>query len=124
MKHWVVGGLLVAATSGGVYFVTAKKDALIPPAPAEAPAVAAATPAPPAPAVLPAVVEVTDIDPLLDPPAAPADEPTPPETPILTAFDPDPEPAPTRDPGFAPPVIPPAFDFPSDVSEPIRHLRR
>jgi hypothetical protein len=114
MRQWVVGGLLVAATGSGVYLVTMKKEAPAPSAPPEAPAVASAALIPPAPAVLPEVVEVTDIDPLLDPPAAPADEPTPTADPILTAFDPHPEPAPAHVPGSAPPVIPPALDFTYD----------
>jgi hypothetical protein len=122
MKHWVVGGLLAAAAGSGVYLVTMKKEAPAPAAPPEDPAVAVAAPAPLAPAVLPEVVEVTDIDPLLDPPA-PVDEPAPAAGPILTALDPSPEPAPAHDPGSAPPVIPPALDIPYDLSEPIRHPR-
>jgi hypothetical protein len=122
MKHWVVGGLLAAAAGGIAYRASTTKDAPAPATPPEAPAVAVAAPAPPAPAVLPEVVEVTDIDPLLDPPA-PAEEPAPAADPILTAFDPPPEPAPAHDPGSAPPVIPPALDIPYDLSEPIRHPR-
>jgi hypothetical protein len=74
MKWWLIGGTGLAVLGAWVYLHQSPRPA----GPAPAPAVvvqAEATPAVPAPP-LDRVVDVTDLDPLLDPPAIPqADAP-------------------------------------------------
>lgn len=100
MQRWTIGGLAVACAGCGVYLLVAKPEAPAPAAPPEVVVAPPAPSAPPPPAVLAEVVEMTDLDPLLDPPTR-ADAGTP--------FDADP-PAPTAAAAPAPAVIPPAVD--------------
>ncbi len=80
MKMWVIGGTLVGLI-GLSFFLAAVKRSGLTPASSEATVVAEE----PAPALLPLrqVVDVTDIDPLLDPPAIPLAEPAA-SSPVLT----------------------------------------
>lgn len=106
MKGLLVGGLAAACAGLGAYLLLAKKAD---PAPAEPPAPAVVAPsAPKAPAVLAEVVDITDLDPLLDPPTRSA---------AGTPFDADPPaaPAPTPAPAFIPPII---EDTPETAPEP------
>jgi hypothetical protein len=88
MRNWVIGGCVVAiVVVAAVVFTPSKAKPPAPPAlkpPATAPAPVAMTPPPTEPAVLTEVVDVTDIDPLLDPPAIPLADPGP-SVPMLTA---------------------------------------
>lgn len=96
MRLWMIGGVAAAWAGLGVYVLLANKNA---PAPA-APEVAAtvAPPAdPPPPVVLADVIELTDLDPLLDPPDRPAAGVPFDETPAVPA-----DAAP--DPAFIPPA--------------------
>jgi hypothetical protein len=71
MKHWTIGGLVGACVGVSIYLVATQKPATAPVAHQETAATPAQPQAPPAPVVLAQVVDVTDIDPLLDPPAKP-----------------------------------------------------
>ncbi len=99
MKGWMIGGLTGACIGVSIYLAMAKKDAPAPAKRPEVPAVAIQA-APSAPVVLPGVVEVTDLDPLLDPPAKSA---------TGAPFDADPATVPVSIPA-APAPIPPAVD--------------
>jgi len=112
MKSWIIVGLTAACLSVGAYLVTAKKPtagSVASPAsqsrlqatPPEKPAAAPAKPAPPV--VLADVVEVTDLDPLLDPPARPV---------VGAPFDAEAAVVPASAPA-APDRIPPAADEPA-----------
>jgi hypothetical protein len=99
MKNWIIGGLLGACIGVWLYLALIKHPESAPAAIQEPPAVAA-SPAAPAPAVVLAeVVEVTNIDPLLDPPSRPV---------IGVPFDAEPVAAPVS--AAAPERIPPAVD--------------
>jgi hypothetical protein len=71
MKHWTIGGLVGACVGVSIYLLATQKPAPAPVIHQEPAATPAAPQAPRAPVVLAQVVEVTDIDPLLDPPAKP-----------------------------------------------------
>lgn len=99
MKNWIIGGLLGACIGVWIYLALMKHPA---PAPAtiQEPQAEIATPAvPAAPIVLGEVVEVTNIDPLLDPPSRPV---------IGVPFDTEPVAVPVS--VAAPERIPPAVD--------------
>jgi len=87
MKTWLIGAVIGALTGASLYLTLMHRSSP-PPAvavnPAAPQAVTTAPPKPPAPLVLPQVVDVTDIDPLLDPPAIPAAEPAAPAGPTIT----------------------------------------
>ncbi|MCE9566646.1 MAG: hypothetical protein K8U57_31875 [Planctomycetes bacterium] len=74
MKRFMTGALVWTFVGTVAYFSITKKEAprvVHVPKPAAA-VVAATTPSqPPAPALLPEVVQVTDLEPLLDPPVRP-----------------------------------------------------
>lgn len=87
MKTWLFGGVIGALAGASLYLTLAQRSSPPPAVAVEsvAPqAAATASPTPPAPLVLPRVVDVTDIDPLLDPPAVPAAEPAAPAGPTVT----------------------------------------
>lgn len=73
MKRWAVGGAVVLAgvTAVGWYGAARRGPEVVVNAPVR-PDPAPPVPAPAEPVVLARVVDVTDIDPLLDPPAIPA----------------------------------------------------
>ena len=101
MKGWMIVGLSAACIGVSIYLATVQPDA---PAHHSAPkaakqAVASEGTTPPAPIVMSNVVEVTDLDPLLDPPAKPM---------TGVPFDSSPAAAPVSVP--AAPPIPPAVD--------------
>jgi hypothetical protein len=84
----VLGGVIVVLAGVSAYLTLTKRSSPVPEVPTPPAAVvveAQASPAPPAPLVLPNVVDVTDIDPLLDPPAIPTAESPAPLGPMLTA---------------------------------------
>jgi hypothetical protein len=113
MRTWVIGGCLlgVVVISALVFAPNGEPPAPPTPIPVAAPALGAGLPRPPEPAVLPEVVEVTDIDPLLDPPAIPVAEASP-AVPTLRAVGYEtPAPAPPPAATAAPVVpIPPAAE--------------
>ena len=87
MKTWIIGAVIGALAGASLYLTLAQRSSPPPAVPVESAATqtaASAPPAPPAPLVLPRVVDVTDIDPLLDPPAIPAAEPAAPAGPTIT----------------------------------------
>lgn len=87
MKTWMLGAVIGALAGASLYLTLTHRSSPPPAVPVEraAPqAVTTAPPKPPAPLVLPQVVDVTDIDPLLDPPAIPAAEPAAPAGPTIT----------------------------------------
>lgn len=99
MKRWIVGALAGACIGVAVYLVLTNNN---PPqsAPPEPPAVSAAPAPPTAPVVLDQVIEVTDLDPLLDPPE---------KTVAGMPFEPDSKTLPVSTPA-GPDRIPPAID--------------
>src|SRR5262245_13049013 len=103
MKSWIIVGLAAACLSVGAYLVTAKKPAPVVATTTGSPPAAATPASPAAPVVLADVVEVTDLDPLLDPPAKPV---------AGVPFDADDATAPASAPA-APERIPPAVDEPA-----------
>lgn len=113
MKMWVIGGAVVATVGVGAFVATTKPEpassVVVQPEPVVT-AAPAAIPALPVPQVLTEVVDVTDIDPLLDPPVIPVAEPSAPAGPMLSAvgFE-EPAPVVTRSPATVTP-IPPAQD--------------
>ena len=103
MKSGIIAGLLAACIAISVYLMWGEKPASPPVAQVEPPPALASSPAPPvppAPLVLSEVVEVTDLNPLLDPPA---------KSESGVPFDAEPASAPVSTP-VAPPRIPPAVD--------------
>ncbi|MDB5306851.1 MAG: hypothetical protein JWO38_1053 [Gemmataceae bacterium] len=106
MKKWVIGGALLAAV--GIYFAFPPRTTSVPAVTTDpAPAGVAATPVPAAPVLLAKVVDVTDIDPLLDPPTIPVSEPAAPAGSALTAVGyEDPAPRATQPAPGAPPIPP------------------
>ena len=115
MKRWAIGGAAVLAAAGGVgwYGAPRRGPEVVVNAPA-APEPAPPVPAPAAPAILARVVDVTDIDPLLDPPAIPAAEGA--AGPVLIAVgyeEPAPAPVVSRD---VPPIPPAAADDDVEVA--------
>ena len=99
MKHRTIGALIGACVGVSIYLVATQKPAPAPVVHQEANATPVAPPAPAMPVVLQQVVEVTDIDPLLDPPA---------KSVTGAPFDSDPV-TPVSAPA-APERIPPAID--------------
>ncbi len=71
MKNWTIGALAGACVGVSIYLVMTAKPVPAPVATPEPPVAPATPPAPPPPVVLARVIEVTDLDPLLDPPARP-----------------------------------------------------
>jgi hypothetical protein len=100
MKWWMIGGVATACVSLSVYLLMTKPDTPQMPETDDLP-IATTTLIPPRiPVVLAEVVDVTDLDPLLDPPTRPV---------AGTPFDPDPPAAPVTTPGV-PDRIPLAVD--------------
>jgi hypothetical protein len=102
MKRWIIGWVVGACVGVGVYLLVTRKPAAAPTNLPDAPAVAVAPATPAAPVVLAEVVEVTDLDPLLDPPAKPV---------VGAPFDAEPATVPVSVPN-APQRIPPAVNEP------------
>ena len=100
MKNGMIAGLLIACIGFGMHLISQKQPDPTPVATLDSPAAPAAPASPSSPAVLGQVIEVTDIDPLLDPPAKPI---------TGTPFDTDPEAVRVSAPS-APDRIPPAVD--------------
>jgi hypothetical protein len=112
MRTWVMGGCVlgVVAISALVFAPHGEPPAPPTPIPVAAPALGAGQPMPPEPAVLAEVVDVTDIDPLLDPPAIPVVEPSP-AVPTLRAVGYEvPAPPPARPVAPVVPIPPAAED--------------
>lgn len=87
MKTWMLGGVIGALAGASLYLTLAQRSSPPPAVPVGSAAPQAVTTAPPklpVPLVLPQVVDVTDIDPLLDPPTIPAAEPAAPAGPTIT----------------------------------------
>ena len=112
MTRWSIGGVVVIAVIGGICYLNATKRT--PPALSLTPRVvpvtvnAVAVPTPPAKPT--AVIEVTDIDPFLDPPVSPMPKPVRPIGTVHTALGVEigtPEPV---KPASAVIPIPPAVD--------------
>ena len=75
MKLWLIGGTIVGLLGASFYLAAVKRSAPSPALPGETIIVAVEPkPATPAPVVIHQVVDVTDIEPLLDPPAIPLAE--------------------------------------------------
>ncbi|HYH66972.1 MAG TPA: hypothetical protein VD866_19915 [Urbifossiella sp.] len=109
MTRWAIGGAMLVAVLAALAWVGGSRsgpevvvNAAVEPEPAPP-----VPPRPAAPAELPHVVDVTDIDPLLDPPAIPAAGGA--TGPVLTAVGYD-EPAPAPAPAGDVPPIPTAVD--------------
>ena len=73
MKMWLIGGIVVGLLGVSGYLAAVKRSA--PTMPSEVVTVAAVTAPSLAPTVLTQVVDMTDIEPLLDPPAISVAEP-------------------------------------------------
>jgi hypothetical protein len=109
MRYTAAGWVGAACVGLGSYLILRLSTPDAPaPAPAGPPPAAAVDPAPVPAAVLAHVVELTDLDPLLDPPAKP-DTGAP--------FDADPAVVPASGP--APAVIPPAAEDPAEEVAPM-----
>jgi hypothetical protein len=93
MKWWMIGGVASACLSLSVYLLMTNHDAPQAPQTDDLPIVATAPISPKIPVVLAEVVDVTDLDPLLDPPTRPVAgvpfDSDPPVTPVTTPGVPD-----------------------------------
>lgn len=117
MNGWMLGGLAGACFGVCVYLATGKSPEVVPAVAMRTPTPVVAPAKPPAPVVLPNVVEVTNLDPLLDPPEKPV---------VGVPFETDASDFPAAVPP-APP-IPPAAEgpavapMPREATTPLFHL--
>jgi hypothetical protein len=93
MKWWMIGGVATACVSLSVYLLMTKPDAPQMPEPDDLPITTTAAAPLKIPVVLAEVVDVTDLDPLLDPPVRPVAgipfDIDPPVVPVTTPGVPD-----------------------------------
>lgn len=108
MRKWLSGSAIVTVTAVGTYLVIPSPERAGPPALVEAPSTAP-SPGPAEPAMLADVVDVTDINPLLDPPPIPLADPVE-RGPVLTAVGVEPTARHPVQPASAVTPIPRAID--------------